>query len=196
MQIYQDCVKHFHTTKGVSPTQPLPAQQLKDLETLGLMVHDAAASLEPRIQEDPRYLRVHLTLEETAEWITAIASGNEVLALDALADRLYVLLGDAVTFDLPLQEAFAEVHKSNMTKTRDGNDAGRIRNKGTSYVAPDMVGVLQRHRTQGIVPKTMPTGLQSLHFAFERVFKDTIDVSKLNEEQRTKVQEFIKGLQA
>lgn len=70
-------------------------------------------------------LRVHLTEEENDEFKEALSvkdmntfKVNKVAALDALADRLYVLLGDAHTFGLAylLPVAFRMVHESNMSK--------------------------------------------------------------------------------
>jgi len=61
--------------------------------------------------------RLALALEELAEWAEAHAAGNLVAAADAWGDRAYVLLGDAVAAGLPAEAIFAEVHRSNMTKT-------------------------------------------------------------------------------
>lgn len=70
-------------------------------------------------------LRFKLGIEEHEEFEDAFtfdASGkvkvNRALALDALADKLYILLGDAhaLGLGLYLPVAFELVHKSNMTK--------------------------------------------------------------------------------
>ncbi len=59
-----------------------------------------------------------------------------------LADLLYVVYGAAVTFGLPLEEVFVEVHKSNMSKLgEDGKpiyrEDGKIL-KGPNYKEPDL----------------------------------------------------------
>lgn len=59
-----------------------------------------------------------------------------------LADLMYVTIGTAVTFGLPLEEVFAEVHKSNMSKLgEDGKpvyrEDGKVL-KGPNYKEPDL----------------------------------------------------------
>lgn len=97
---------------------------------------------------DQCYLRGHLIVEETAELLDAMYMEDEVLVLDALADLLYVVLGSAVTMDLPLAEAFVEVHRSNMTKRRqsDDPDGARVRDKGEGYQPPDLKRILDAYR--------------------------------------------------
>jgi len=105
-----------------------------------------------KVSQDVRLLRAHLLCEELAEVFQGMYDGNEQEVLDGLADLLYVLLGTAVTFDLPLEEAFLEVHKSNMTKEKQPKDAdkARVRDKGPNYVAPDLARVLREYR-EGVV---------------------------------------------
>lgn len=80
--------------------------------------------------------RLALSLEELAEWIEAHVDQDFVAVADALGDRLYVLLGDAVAVGCPLDEVFDAVHESNMTKVRDGVDACGKALKGTGYQSP------------------------------------------------------------
>lgn len=59
-----------------------------------------------------------------------------------LADLMYVTIGTAVAFGLPLQEVFEEVHKSNMSKLGpDGKpiyrEDGKVL-KGPNYKEPDL----------------------------------------------------------
>jgi len=59
-----------------------------------------------------------------------------------LADLLYVTYGTAVTFGLPLEEVFEEVHRSNMSKlTVDGKvlrrEDGKVL-KSDQYKEPDL----------------------------------------------------------
>jgi predicted HAD superfamily Cof-like phosphohydrolase len=62
--------------------------------------------------------------------------------LKELADLRYVTDGCAVTFGLPIDEAFAEVHRSNMSKLgsdgRPVKDAGGKVLKGPNYTEADM----------------------------------------------------------
>ncbi len=60
--------------------------------------------------------RVAMTLEEIGEWLAANGQGDLAAAADALGDRLYLLLGDAVATGLPLARIFKAVHESNVSK--------------------------------------------------------------------------------
>lgn len=93
-------------------------------------------------EPEPVLMRLGLMLEEVGEWAQAAASGDVEKATKELADLLYVVLGTAVTFALPVDEAFDEVHKSNMTKSsaaaaKDGN-----RGKGDGFVPADLGQVM------------------------------------------------------
>lgn len=59
-----------------------------------------------------------------------------------LADLMYVVIGCAVKFNLPLEEVFAEVHKSNMTKVNPDGTINRRADgkilKPATYKAPDL----------------------------------------------------------
>jgi hypothetical protein len=120
--------------------------------------HDQAACLEEyKRTKDPRFMRAHLHLEELDELHDAMSAADEVLVLDALADLMYVVVGTAVTFDLPLPEAFTAVHESNMTKEaqEDDPDRDRVRIKGPGYKAPDLAGVLRDYRVKQVLPHNM-----------------------------------------
>ncbi len=67
-------------------------------------------------EKDMVLCRAAMVLEELAEWLYAHANPNLVKAADAIGDRLYVLLGDAVATGLPLEDLFIEVHRSTMSK--------------------------------------------------------------------------------
>ena len=79
--------------------------------------------------------RTALSLEETAEWLEAHVSEDLVEATDAIADRLFVLLGDAVACGLPVGPAFELVAKSNATKQQKRISDGKGE-KGDGYKCP------------------------------------------------------------
>jgi predicted HAD superfamily Cof-like phosphohydrolase len=79
--------------------------------------------------------RTTLSLEETAEWLESQAAEDLVEATDALADRLFVLLGDAVACGLPIGPAFELVAKSNATKQQMRLSDGKGQ-KGGGYMCP------------------------------------------------------------
>ena len=103
--------------------------------------------------------RVALALEELAEWLTAHADNNLTAAADAIADRCYVLIGDAVAAGMPLADLFAEVHNSNITKlpgVTNGNGKavawiGTNRScepsASNTFRKPDIAAVLDRSLT-------------------------------------------------
>jgi predicted HAD superfamily Cof-like phosphohydrolase len=66
--------------------------------------------------EDRVALRTSLLAEEFHEYATAIVQGDIVEAADALADIVYVAIGAALEFGIPLDRVWAEVQRSNMAK--------------------------------------------------------------------------------
>jgi predicted HAD superfamily Cof-like phosphohydrolase len=135
-------VREFHQQIG-APIAALPCllpcdpRQAALLATRLLELTLAATDLGGQA-DDLLLQRLAFTLEELAEWLYAHARGDLVAAADAWADRLYVLLGDAVAAGLPAADLFAEIHASNRTK-----EAGRAAwhgkaLKGTAFRPPDI----------------------------------------------------------
>lgn len=150
----EDHVKDFHDKLDVSPQCRLAELEVDDdvdelLETMSEEIAEWAERLcVPDLLSDPRILRAHLIAEEFAELLEALRMQNELHTLDALADLHYVTSGTAVTFDLPLEAAFFEVHRSNMTKEKQVTDehGARVRDKGPNYSKPDLLSVLKEYR--------------------------------------------------
>ena len=67
-------------------------------------------------------LRIKLLQEEVAEYAEAARGGDLVEVLDALADIAYILAGTVINHGMQhvFDDAFAEVHRSNMAKLVDG----------------------------------------------------------------------------
>lgn len=148
MQLEMECVHSFHRRLDVSPVTDWEEND-EGMKEIGAKLCEMAESLMPRVRRgDTEALRAHLMLEELGEFIQA---KNEVTALDGLTDLAYVLVGTAVTYNWPLQEAFAEVHASNMTKKKNAEDKdnARVRDKGSDYRAPDLETVLKTWRGDG-----------------------------------------------
>jgi predicted HAD superfamily Cof-like phosphohydrolase len=92
--------------------------------------------------------RAAMAVEELSEWLEAHTKNDHVATADSLADRFYVLLGDAVATGMPLPALFEEVHRSNMTKlifVQSGHGKGV---KGPDYDRPDIARVLRDHDVQ------------------------------------------------
>jgi len=156
LQQAMDCVDDFQVTMGISPPMDLKAES--PLSPAGIicnrmsqildgLAHELQEALENG-ETDQRVLRAHLMIEELGELIGAMGNCDEVETLDGVADLTYVVVGTAVTFDLPLPAAFVEVHKSNMTKQCMPDDPAkdRLRDKGPDYVPADLKKVLEEYR--------------------------------------------------
>jgi len=114
---------------------------------------ELAHELGTMVEADPRLYWAHLQVEELGERLMANSKGAaaEEEALDSLADSLYVLLGEADARRMPIEEAFKEVHRSNMTKQAAGPGDPRLAKKGPGYCKPDLAAVLKRARDQACV---------------------------------------------
>lgn len=86
-------------------------------------------------------LRRKLIAEEIDELATAMNTNNLIDIADALADVLYVVFGTAVTYGIPIDEIFVEVHRSNMTKSTEKNEYGKTI-KGNSWEPPRIREIL------------------------------------------------------
>ena len=87
-------------------------------------------------------LRISLIEEELEELKVAIKNKDLKEAIDALTDILYVTYGAGHAFGVNLDQCFAEVQKSNMSKLgEDGkpiyNEFGKVM-KGSNYFKPDL----------------------------------------------------------
>jgi phosphoribosyl-ATP pyrophosphohydrolase len=80
--------------------------------------------------EEMRELNLKLIEEEFKELILATGQDDIVETADAIVDLIYVTIGMAITHGIPIEEVFAEVHRTNMAKFPDGkvtlNHYGKI----------------------------------------------------------------------
>jgi predicted HAD superfamily Cof-like phosphohydrolase len=116
-------------------------------ETYGAAIND-----EPHIADtDLNAFRVRLLQEELDELKEALADGDAVETLDALTDLQYVLDGAFLSLGMHgvKDTAFAEVHRSNMSKLgEDGKPILRESDgkvlKGPNYFKPDLNKFVQK----------------------------------------------------
>lgn len=110
-------------------------------ETYGLPVESVPNITDQKTND----LRINLIAEELEELQEALKNNDIVETLDALIDLQYVLDGAFLSLGLHdvKEAAFAEVHRSNMSKL--GEDGKPIRResdgkvmKGPNYFVPDM----------------------------------------------------------
>ena len=146
LEFHEKHHRHCWVNEDLSTPVPEPPVELADEETLK-MISQVVNVLAQRLRghRELRMNRAHYVLEECAEFIAALAKRDEVEVLDALADLEYVTVGTAVTFGLPLEEAFDEVHRSNMTKTPSGPVCDG-HPKGPSYEPPDLARIIREHK--------------------------------------------------
>jgi predicted HAD superfamily Cof-like phosphohydrolase len=125
-----EMVQEFHETYGlpVEPQQTTGSKKTKDL-------------------------RINLIQEELDELKEALDNDDMVETLDALIDLQYVLDGAFLSFGLQnvKNEAFEEVHRSNMSKL--GEDGKPIRResdgkvmKGPNYFKPDIAQFIKNKK--------------------------------------------------
>ena len=110
-------------------------------ETYGLPVESAPNISDQKTND----LRINLIAEELEELQEALKNNDIVETLDALIDLQYVLDGAFLSFGLhDVKEiAFAEVHRSNMSKLGEAGKPIRRESdgkvmKGPNYFVPDM----------------------------------------------------------
>jgi len=117
-------------------------------------VKDFHQAFGQRIGEKPelpdsaeRTLRMRLLAEEMYEYTKAETEDDLVEVADALADIIYIACGTAVSYGIPLDKVFEEVHRSNMAKLVDGKvlrrEDGKVQ-KPEGWTPPDIEGVLKK----------------------------------------------------
>jgi predicted HAD superfamily Cof-like phosphohydrolase len=95
-----------------------------------------------------RELRMRLMKEEYKEYKKAEKANDLVNLASELADIIYIACGTAVSYGIPLNEVFEEVHKANMSKLIDGKvirrEDGKIQ-KPEGWQPADIEGILKKH---------------------------------------------------
>jgi predicted HAD superfamily Cof-like phosphohydrolase len=95
--------------------------------------------------KDERELRRKLLAEEYTEYVVAEYNNDIVEIADALADIIYIAAGTAVSYGIPLDRIFTEVHRSNMAKLVDGKvirrSDGKVQ-KPEGWTPPNIKNIL------------------------------------------------------
>lgn len=81
-------------------------------------------------------LRAKLIREETTETLEAIATGNIAKIADGIADSIYVLMGTALEYGLPIHEVWRAVQQANMAKV-DAETGKVIRRADGKILKPE-----------------------------------------------------------
>lgn len=93
------------------------------------------------IPDDRVVIRIRVIMEEISEMIEAMSFKDYPAIGKELGDVLYTVYGTGLEYGLPMDEIFAEVHRSNMTKTGDRDRGGKIV-KDEDFEPADIEGVL------------------------------------------------------
>ena len=126
MTIYETKVKDFHTAMECDISSPLSVDLL---ELRYKLLKEELDELKTEIDN------IQYELKNNGTSSTATRSRF----LKELTDLQYVLSGMAISFGLPLEDAFIRVHNSNMSKLVDGKpikrEDGKVL-KGPNYYPP------------------------------------------------------------
>ena len=100
-----------------------------------------------------RVLHMDLLDEEVAEIQLAEDADDLFGVADGIADAIYVLVGMAIEYGIPIERVFAEVHRANMAKRRpDGSVVKRADGKilkPEGWTPPDVAGMLRAAEERG-----------------------------------------------
>lgn len=113
-------------------------------ETYGAYISEESKLPDPSIRE----LRKALLQEEFDEYMKAEEDNDLVEIADALGDMMYIIYGTAISYGIPLDDIFNEIHASNMSKL--GEDGKPIRRedgkilKGPKFFRPDIAKFLKK----------------------------------------------------
>ncbi len=151
-----DLVAEFHDAfdaymQDTPEVPPLWASNMRHMRRLAALLqaisHDAWIVAErecnPHSPQQALFTRVGLIAEEFAETVEGLANGNIVEVLDGLTDLQYVTDGAYLALGLAdvKDQAFAEVHRSNMSKLVAGrpivDTAGKVQ-KPAHWSAPNL----------------------------------------------------------
>ncbi len=140
-----NCVSEFHQAIG-APIAAAPTLLPGDAAQAAALAVELRAIKDRAKQRgmlgELLFVRLALALEELAEWLEAHANSDLVAAADAWGDRLYVLLGDAVSAGMPGAAIFEEIHRSNMTKASRPVGADGKAVKPGSYLRPRLADAI------------------------------------------------------
>ena len=115
---------------------------VKDFQT-AFRLNQSTKPLLPN--EEERKLRIKLLREEFEEYLEGEENNDLVEIADALADLIYIACGTAVSYGIPLDVVFDEVHRSNMAKLVNGKpiyrEDGKVL-KPEGWTPPDIERII------------------------------------------------------
>lgn len=108
--------------------------------------HLVSDKVNVEVPSEVRTLRKKLIDEEYDELMLGLDSNDMVEIADGAADLIYVIVGTCISYGIDIDRIFAEVHRSNMTKTpviaTNGAKYGTKTPKGPDFIAPAVEMIL------------------------------------------------------
>ena len=136
MTIYEEKLKECHIAMECAIDAPLSVNTLQlRYKLLDEELNELKVEIESLCQELQTTGKTNIT--------------TRARMLKELSDLQYVLSGMAVSFNLPLEEAFLRVHQSNMSKLVDGKPLKRADGKflkGPNYRPPHLEDLAEKMR--------------------------------------------------
>lgn len=107
--------------------------------------HHSGSNIPTIPPNNVKELRWKLIEEEAQELVDAIKNDNMVEIADGIADLCYVAIGCAIAYFIPIDDIFAEVHRSNMTKSmlKDEKSIKGKTVKGPNFEPPNIRTILE-----------------------------------------------------
>jgi len=94
------------------------------------------------VSNEVKLLRKNLIMEELQELFLGMESEDLIEIADGAADLIYVIIGTCISYGIPIERCFREVHASNMTKIYSpkthGEKYGTINPKGPGFIPADI----------------------------------------------------------
>jgi predicted HAD superfamily Cof-like phosphohydrolase len=98
------------------------------------------------LPDNVKNLRRKLIEEEWSELSKGLREDDLIEIADGIADLIYVLVGTAISYGIPIDRVLQEVHNSNLTKTAskayEGQKYGEVNPKGPDFRRPQIWEIL------------------------------------------------------
>lgn len=125
---------------------------LEDVAAFHRVTGTPVAHIPELVSTDRAILRANLIAEEYRETVEALDTGDLLGIADGLADLIYVCVGTALEYGIPLDRVWAEVQRANMAKAGGPRRADGKILKPEGWVPPDVEGAVFGKRLEETSP--------------------------------------------
>jgi predicted HAD superfamily Cof-like phosphohydrolase len=128
------------------PVSPMPVDMIGDVHAFHLFYGSPVLPF-PQVPNDEVFIRRHnfIDSEVNEELLPAMAAGDLPGIADGIADAIYVLIGTALEYGIPLESVWRKVQEANMAKHFNGvvkkNELGKVL-KPDNWQAPNIAKVI------------------------------------------------------